>query len=429
MSTSSFRRISVIGVGYVGLPIAAAFARKQEVIAFDIDSQRIAELKKGFDRTNEIDSQDLLSSNLHFTSEKYDLGLADFHIITVPTPITAAKQPDLGSLLNASRIVGGNLKKNDIVVYESTVYPGATEEECIPVLEESSSLKCGEDFFVGYSPERINTGDKEHTFTSICKVISAQNKRILDIIAEVYANVVHNVYKASSIKVAEAAKIIENTQRDINIALVNELAMIFKKLNIDTLEVLEVAGTKWNFLPFRPGLVGGHCIGVDPYYLTYKAQKVGLNPEIILAGRRINDNMGKYIAEQTVKRLVSLGKSINGAKVAILGFSFKENCPDVRNTRVIDLVNELKSYHVDVLIHDPVVHADEVLKEYNISLVEWDSINNIDVIILTVAHSFYKRIHVTNLIDKLTDPKLIIDVKGILNMEQMKVNNVSIWRL
>ncbi len=429
MSASRFRKISIIGLGYVGLPIAVVFAKKQKVIAFDINSQRIAELEKGFDRTNEVDSRDLLSSNLHFTSEECDLRLADFYIIAVPTPITAARQPDLRLLLNACKIVGSNLKKNDIVVYESTVYPGATEEECVPVLEKSSSLKCGRDFFVGYSPERINTGDREHTFTSICKVISAQNREVLDIVAEVYADVVQKIHKVSSIKVAEAAKIIENTQRDINIALVNELAIIFEKLNIDTLEVLDAAGTKWNFLPFRPGLVGGHCIGIDPYYLTYKAKMVGLNPEIILAGRRINDNMGKYIAEQTVKQLVSLGKSINGAKVAILGFSFKENCPDVRNTRVIDLVSELKSYHVDVLIHDPVVYADEVLKEYNISLVKWDSIDNIDVIILTVAHSFYKRIHVTDLISKLTDPKLIIDVKGILNIEQMKVNNINIWRL
>lgn len=424
------RKIAVIGLGYVGLPIAVAFGHKTAVIAFDINERRIADLKQGIDSTLEVSSDDLVNSKMVLTANPSDLKKADFHIIAVPTPINEAKQPALDCLLSASKIVGEQLKQGDIVVYESTVYPGATEEDCVPVLEHFSGLKCGRDFFVGYSPERINPGDKKHGFTSIKKVVSAQNKDILDIVTAVYESViVAGVYKAQSIKVAEAAKIIENTQRDLNIALINELSLIFGIMGIDTNDVLTAAETKWNFLPFKPGLVGGHCIGVDPYYLAYKANVLGIHPQVILSGRRVNDNMGKYIAEQTIKQMVKFNQPINGAKVAILGLTFKENCNDIRNTRVVDIVTELKNYHVNVFVHDPLADARQVQEEYGINLVKFATIVDVDVIIFAVAHDFYLHISLEDLVKKLKMPGLIIDVKGVLDREQVAKHKVNIWRL
>lgn len=424
------RKIAVVGLGYVGLPMAVEFGKKGHVIAFDVKEERISELKSGNDRTLEVGRDNLLSSNLLFTARSDDLRDADFYIVAVPTPINQAKQPDMQCVFSASRIVGGNLKKGDIVVYESTVYPGATEEECAPILEKCSGLVCGKDFFIGYSPERINPSDKEHSFTTICKVVSGQNDEILDIIANVYSSVVvAGVHRAPSIKVAEAAKVIENTQRDINIALINELAIMFEKLNINTSDVLKAAATKWNFLQFSPGLVGGHCIGVDPYYLTYKAHTIGLNPEVILAGRRVNDNMGKFIAEQTIKQVAKLGKPINGAQIAILGLTFKENCNDIRNTRVVDIISELKSYHANVVVHDPLACEKEVYDEYGLSLTRFEDIKNVDAIVLAVKHDFYVDLPMDVLLEKLSNPKLIIDVKSALDVKALLERNVTVWCL
>lgn len=424
------RKISVVGLGYVGLPMAMEFGLQGKVVAFDINQKRIEELKNGFDRTFEVNAADLLKSELFFTCSGEDLKQADFHIIAVPTPINKAKQPDLSCLLSASQLVGENLKLGDIVVYESTVYPGATEEDCIPVLERFSGLRCGVDFYVGYSPERINPGDREHTFKNIRKVVSGQDQKTLEIIADVYSSVVTaGVHKASSIKVAEAAKVIENTQRDINIALINELATIFEKMDIDTAEVLAAAATKWNFLPFKPGLVGGHCVGVDPYYLTHKANMLGLNPQVILAGRRINDDMGRYIAEQTVKQMIKADKAIKGSTVAVLGLTFKENCNDIRNTRVIDIVEELRSYHINVLIHDPLANSVEVKHEYGVELTEWSDITQVDGLIVAVAHDFYVNLPLAELAAKLKPRRLLIDVKGIFDREALVANDMCFWRL
>ena len=339
------RKISVVGLGYVGLPVAVAFGKSEQTIGFDINEERLAELRNGHDRTNEVTDQDLAATQILFTSKTAELAQADFHIVAVPTPVDDAHQPDLTPVLKASETVAKALKKGDIVVYESTVYPGVTEEICVPILELISGLVCGVDFTVGYSPERINPGDKEHTFTKIKKVVSGQDQATLDIVADVYGSVVTaGVYKAATIKVAEAAKVIENTQRDLNIALMNELALIFDRMGIDTLDVLEAAGTKWNFLKFKPGLVGGHCIGVDPYYLTHKAEKLGYIPQVILSGRRINDGMGAYIAQQTIKQMIHAGHPIAGSTVTVLGLTFKENCPDLRNSRVIDIIRELQDF-------------------------------------------------------------------------------------
>lgn len=390
MSTVHQRKISIIGLGYVGLPVAVAFAQKCKVIAYDINIQRIDQLKDHIDCNKEVAIENLNNANLYFTHQAKDLQQADFHIIATPSPINHAKQPDFSHIIAASQTLGQFLKQGDIVVYESTVYPGATEEQCVPVLEASSGLKCGRDFFIGYSPERINPGDSEHTFTNIHKIVSGMTPEILDIIAQVYGSVVTaGIYKASSIKVAEAAKVIENIQRDLNIALINELAIIFNTLNIDTAEVLAAAQTKWNFLPFVPGLVGGHCIGVDPYYLTHKAIMCGLHPEIILAGRRVNDNMGSYIAVLTVKHMSRLGKKLKDARVAILGLTFKENCPDIRNTKAIDIINELKSYGIEVFVHDPLANEQEAKMQYQLQLSAWKELNNLDAIILAVAHKEY----------------------------------------
>lgn len=427
----SNRKVAVVGLGYVGLPVAAAFAKKQQVIAFDINQKRIAALKEGQDHTGEVSSIDLQQGQFIFTHEAQDLKQADFFIVAVPTPIDEANQPDLSPLFSASKTIGLHLKKGDIVVYESTVYPGTTEEECVPVLEQYSGLKCGVDFFVGYSPERINPGDKEHTFTKIRKIVAGQTPEILDIVAEVYASVVDaGVYKASSIKVAEAAKVIENTQRDLNIAFVNELSMIFHKLGIDTQEVLNAAGTKWNFLPFKPGLVGGHCIGVDPYYLTHKAEKLGYHPQVILAGRRVNDGMGAYIAQETIKLLSKKSVCLQEARVGILGLTFKENCPDLRNTKVVDIVAELQEYGVEPLIHDPLVNSEEAKHEYGLNLSSAAALNNLDVLILAVAHHEYLDQPLETLVAKLNqNHPIIVDVKSILDQQKLAAMNITVWRL
>jgi UDP-N-acetyl-D-galactosamine dehydrogenase len=383
------RKIAVIGLGYVGLPVAAAFARGgSPVIGFDIDAGRVAELRGGQDRTCEVDAPDLDRPGLRFTSEPADLREADFFIVTVPTPIDSARRPDLTAMLAASRTVGAALKRGGIVVYESTVYPGAVEEDCVPILEHCSNLRAGDGFNVGYSPERINPGDRTHRFETITKVVSAQNAPTLEIVAAVYGSVVTaGIHRAPSIKVAEAAKVIENTQRDLNIAFMNELSLIFQALDIDTGDVLAAAGTKWNFLPFQPGLVGGHCIGVDPYYLTYRAEKAGYHPEVILAGRRINDEMGRRIARECIRGL--LRRQGQGGVVTILGMTFKENVPDIRNSRVIDIIRELRSFGIDVQVADPLADAAAVEEEYGIALTALDALRPADAVVLAVAHERY----------------------------------------
>ena len=403
--------ISIIGLGYVGLPLAVEFSKKGfQVIGFDINQNRIQELQQGKDHTLEVSAEELNeASTLHYTNNAEEIAKANVYIITVPTPITVHKFPDLTPLEAASRLVGSVLQKEDIVIYESTVFPGCTEEVCVPILEAKSQLKFNKDFYCGYSPERINPGDKKHSVSNIVKVTSGSTPEIAATIDEIYKSIITvGTFKASSIKVAEAAKVIENSQRDINIAFVNELALIFGKLGIDTHEVLEAAGTKWNFLPFTPGLVGGHCIGVDPYYLTYKAKSVGYIPQVILAGRTINDNMGKYIAERVVKLMIKQEKLIKGAKVTILGITFKENCPDIRNTRVIDIVHELNEYGIEVEVFDDNVNASEVKKEYNIELVSSIS-KDTRAIILAVAHKSFNKIDVTPF---FKDGCIIFDAKN-----------------
>lgn len=392
MLTLSNIKIGVIGLGYVGLPLAVEFGKKFDVVGFDINQTRIGELQSGVDHTLEVSSDELKDSpRLSFSADLQQLASCNFYIVTVPTPIDDYKQPDLTPLIKASQTIAKVLKKGDVVVYESTVYPGATEEDCIPVLEQHSGLVYNQDFFAGYSPERINPGDKEHRVTNIKKITSGSTPEIADLVDAVYNQIVTvGTHKASSIKVAEAAKVIENTQRDVNIALINELALIFNKLGIDTEEVLKAAGTKWNFLPFRPGLVGGHCIGVDPYYLTHKAQSVGLHPEIILAARRLNDRMGEYIATQLIKEMVKKRIQVVGSKILVMGLSFKENCPDIRNTKIIDMVKALKEYDLDLDIYDPWVDSKEVELEYGLAPVSELVPNTYDAIILAVAHDQFK---------------------------------------
>jgi len=427
----SSQQLAIIGLGYVGLPVAAAFAQKRHVIAFDINQQRIKQLKHGIDKTGEVDTNALQKPQLFFTANPEDLNQADIFIVAVPTPINQAKQPDLTALMNASRMIGQYLKPGSIVVYESTVYPGVTEEICAPILEAASKLKSGVDFFLGYSPERINPGDKERGFTQICKVVSGQTTEVLDILTKLYGEVVEaGIFRASSIKVAEAAKVIENTQRDLNIALINELAMIFGKLNLDTSEVLAAAGSKWNFLPFKPGLVGGHCIGVDPYYLTHKAVMHGFHPEVILAGRRINDNMGKYIAEQTIKQLIQAGITVKKSRVAVLGLAFKENCSDIRNSKTIDIIKELQGFHVEVFPHDPLVDGEELKSEYDLMLHDFTSLETMDAIVLAVPHQSYLKKSLTELTQCLGNAfKLMVDVKSILNIDQLNALGIQVWRL
>ena len=429
MSTHN-RTVSVVGLGYVGLPVAVAFGRQAQSIGFDINAARIAELKRGEDSTLEVEPADLAQANILFTSDPKDLQKADFHIVAVPTPIDQAKRPDLTPVLKASETVGAQLKAGDIVVFESTVYPGATEEDCVPVLERCSGLVCGKDFFVGYSPERINPGDKEHTFTKITKVVSGQTPEVLEIVASVYESVVTaGVHRAATIKVAEAAKVIENTQRDLNIALMNELALIFHRMDIDTRDVLAASGTKWNFLPFDPGLVGGHCIGVDPYYLTHKAQITGYIPQVILAGRSINDDMGDFVATQTVKLMIQQGMLIKGSVVTVLGFTFKENVPDLRNTRVIDIVKALREYGVEVQIHDPYASADEAHEEYGVELLAADKLVPADAVILAVPHAAYLDAGWGGVLDRLKDGVgIVMDVKARLD-RTTRPAHITHWRL
>ncbi|TDM14920.1 nucleotide sugar dehydrogenase [Macrococcus bovicus] len=422
------RKLGIVGLGYVGLPVAVAFGNIGEIIGFDINEKRIEELKSGYDRTNEVASKKLQNSHITFTSNKEDLKQADFIIVAVPTPINEHNHPDLTPLIKASETVGSILTKGTIVVYESTVYPGATMDDCVPVLEKFSGLKNGKDFFVGYSPERINPGDKVHTFETITKVVSGQTPEVLDIVADVYSSVVKaGVHKAPSIAVAEAAKVIENTQRDVNIALMNELAIIFDKAGINTKDVLEAAGTKWNFLKFYPGLVGGHCIGVDPYYLTHKAQALGHHPEVILSGRRINDGMGKFIASTIVKEMLKKNLTVLGAKVNMLGLTFKENCPDLRNTKVIDIINELEDYGLEVKVNDVEADKAEAKKFYNIDLLDLDKMEETNVIVFAVSHNEYVE-NKDQYLSKLSGKGLIIDIKGIIDDSDIKEDQ-SIWRL
>ncbi|HJT22321.1 MAG TPA: nucleotide sugar dehydrogenase [Nitrospira sp.] len=425
------RKVAVVGLGYVGLPIAVAFGKIAPVIGFDINKEKIAELQKGHDRTGEVSKADLTQCQVRYTSEPADLKAADFIIVAVPTPINEALQPDLTALRKSSELIGANLSPGTIVVFESTVYPGATEEVCQPILEQASGLKCGVDFKLGYSPERINPGDKEHTLEKIVKVVSAQDDETLQIVAETYATVVKaGIHRASSIKVAEAAKVIENTQRDLNIALMNELALIFHRLDIDTKSVLEAAGTKWNFLKFSPGLVGGHCIGVDPYYLTSKAESVGYHPQVILAGRRINNGMGKFVAEQTMKRLSELNRPIKDLRVAVLGLTFKENVPDLRNSKVPDIIQELKEYGLQVVVHDPIAEPEEAVQEYDIHLCRWDDLKEIDGIVLAVAHRTYADMELSMLLKPLRHQRdgVVIDVKCALDQSKLP-KTLKYWRL
>ncbi len=431
MTEQQSRSIAVVGLGYVGLPIAVAFGKRGPVIGFDVNKKKIDELLKGIDRTGEVSKSDLASAQVRYTSEPTDLKGADFIIVAVPTPINEALQPDLTALQKASELIGRNLSQGSIVVYESTVYPGATEEVCLPILERTSGMKAGVDFKLGYSPERINPGDKEHTLEKITKVVSAQDLESLNIVADTYSLVVKaGIHRASSIKVAEAAKVIENTQRDLNIALMNELSLIFHRLGVDTKSVLEAAGTKWNFLKFSPGLVGGHCIGVDPYYLTSKAESVGYHPEVILAGRRINNGMGKFVAEHTVKLLSQLSRPINRLKVGVLGLTFKENVPDLRNSKVPDIIHELCEYGIEVLVHDPIAEAEEALAEYGIHLVEWTKMKDLDGLIVAVAHKNFSQLKLMDLLNPLRSQEqaVVIDVKGILNPNDIP-GQIKYWRL
>lgn len=424
------RIVSVIGLGYVGLPVAVAFGKKRKTIGFDINRVRIQELKNSFDRTNEVESKELKEADILYTDQIKDLKKANFHIVAIPTPVDHANRPDLSLMFKASETVGKALKKGDIVVYESTVYPGVTEEECLPILERVSGLKGGVDFKVGYSPERINPGDKEHTFTKILKIVSGQDQETLEIVAEVYSSVVTaGVHKASSIKVAEAAKVIENTQRDLNISLMNELALIFDRMQIDTNDVLEAASTKWNFLKFRPGLVGGHCIGVDPYYLTHKAEQLGYIPQVILAGRRINDGMGKFVAQRAIKEMIQAGHPILGATVTVFGLTFKENCPDLRNSKVIDIIRELQDYGIRVQIHDPLADPVEAKHEYGVTLTPMKQLQNASALIFAVAHDEYKKIDLDQAKKMMGPNPVLIDVKHLFNPSGAKAAGIRFWRL
>ena len=424
-------KISLVGLGYVGMPIAVAFARKVEVIGFDLNETKIELYNNGIDPTREVGDDVIKTTTVDFTCDEKKLREAKFHIVAVPTPVNDDRTPDLTPVEGASRILGRNLTKGSIVVFESTVYPGVTEEICVPILEKESGLECGKDFKIGYSPERINPGDKVHRLETITKIVSGMDEETLDIVAKVYELVVDaGVHRAESIKVAEAAKVIENSQRDINIAFMNELSIIFNKMGIDTQSVLKAAGTKWNFLNFYPGLVGGHCIGVDPYYLTYKAEELGYHSQIILAGRRINDDMGKYVAENVVKNLIKADKAVKGANVAILGFTFKENCPDTRNTKIIDIVNELKEYGISPVIADPAADVDEAKRLYGIEFIDMSLIKDMDAIVLAVAHDEFKSLDMEQ-IGKMygAGKKVLLDLKGLLNRKQYESVGYSYWRL
>ncbi len=423
--------VGVVGLGYVGLPLAVEFGKKMQTIGFDLSTDKVESYKRFCDPTGEVSSEDLkAATHLQVSADPGVLKACDFLIVAVPTPVDEAHQPDFSPLVGSSTSVGKNLKKGAIVVYESTVYPGATEEICIPILEQYSGLKWKQDFHVGYSPERINPGDKVHTLTTILKVVAGDDADTLEKVAQLYESVITaGVHRASSIKVAEAAKVIENTQRDLNIALMNELSLIFHKMGIDTLEVLQAAGTKWNFLPFRPGLVGGHCIGVDPYYLTHKADMLGYHPQVILAGRRINDGMGKFIAEQTVKEMIAAGSQIKGAKVIVLGLTFKENCPDLRNSRVIDVIHELISYGIEVHVHDPVPDQKEAMHEYGITLESWDQLPAANAIVVAVSHQEFVNKSLADYQAKLSTKGVLVDVKAIFDPQAVRAAGIPFWRL
>lgn len=432
---SKLESISIIGLGYVGMPLAISFAKKVNVIGFDINEEKINQYNKFIDVTNEVGNDELKYTKALFTSKEEDLKQCKFHIIAVPTPTNDDKTPNLNPMINATKILARNLVEGSIVVYESTVYPGVTEEVCIPILEEITGFKHGIDFKVGYSPERINPGDKLHRLENIVKVVSGMDKESLEIIAKVYELVIEaGVHRAQSIKVAEAAKVIENSQRDINIAFINELSIIFNIMGIDTKSVLDAAKTKWNFIDFKPGLVGGHCIGVDPYYLTHKAEQLGYHSQVILSGRRINDGMGKYVAESTIKNLIRADNNVKGSKVAILGMTFKENCPDIRNSKVIDIINELEEYGVKTYITDPIADSDEIKKEYNLELTPLVDINDMDAIIVAVNHSEYSRLNLSDLKrlyrnNKINYKRVLIDIKGIFNREEAIAEDYIYWRL
>lgn len=431
--------VAIVGLGYVGLPLAVAFGRQRQTIGLDLNEEKLAHYRAGRDPSGEVDGEQLAqATHLEFSSDPARLAEAAVIIVVVPTPIDAARRPDLGPLEGASRTVGAHMRPGSIVIYESTVYPGCTEEVCVPLLEQASGLRWAgrgnvpeaEAFHVGYSPERINPGDKEHRLETITKVVSGDTPDTLDTVADLYSEVVHvGVHRAASIKVAEAAKVIENTQRDLNIALMNELALIFNRLDIDTLDVLEAAGTKWNFLPFRPGLVGGHCIGVDPYYLTYKAEAVGHHPQVILAGRNTNDNMGKFVAEQTVKRLVRRGQRVSGAKVAVLGLTFKENCPDLRNSKVVDIIDELNEYCCDVLVHDPLADAAEAQHEYGIDLCDRAALQDCQAVILAVPHEQYLSMDIGDFASMMDGDATLIDIKSVLPRDALEAAGLHYWRV
>jgi len=423
--------VAIVGLGYVGLPVAVAFGRQRPTIGYDLSKKRIENLRHHVDATGEVSTADLMQARqLRATPYPTELAEADFIIVAVPTPINAARQPDLSPLESASETVGRYMKPGATVVYESTVYPGATEEVCVPILERASGMRWRQDFHVGYSPERINPGDKTHTFTEIQKVVSGDDAATLEKVAELYASVVKaGVYQASSIRVAEAAKVIENTQRDLNIAFVNELAIIFERMGLDTHEVLKAAGTKWNFLPFRPGLVGGHCIGVDPYYLTHKAELMGYHPEVILAGRRINDSMGSHIARKTVQQMIHAGRNIKGARVNVLGLTFKEDVPDIRNSKVIDIIRELHEFGVETFVHDPQASPEDALHEYGVRLADWDSLPAADALILAVSHRRYLEMPTQTLLRKVVRAGCIIDVKSVLDAAALRKEGLRVWRL
>lgn len=426
-------KVSLVGLGYVGMPIAVAFAKKIKVVGFDLNAAKINLYKKGIDPTREVGNEVIRNTTVEFTADETKLREAKFHIIAVPTPVNDDHTPDLSPVEGASTILGRNLTKGSIVVFESTVYPGVTEDICVPILEQESGLKCGTDFKIGYSPERINPGDKVHRLETITKIVSGMDEETLDTVAKVYELVVEaGVHRAESIKVAEAAKVIENSQRDINIAFMNELSIIFNKMGIDTQAVLEAAGTKWNFLKFFPGLVGGHCIGVDPYYLTYKAEQLGYHSQIILSGRRINDDMGKYVAESLVKNLIKAEIPVNKAKVAILGFTFKENCPDTRNTKVIDIYNELLEYGIKPVVTDETADADEAKRLYGIDFVGMDTIQDMDAVIIAVSHTEFLKLtkeDIAGFYDKKHTKKVLIDIKGLLDRKEYTETEYIYWRL
>ena len=424
-------KLSLIGLGYVGLPIAVAFAKKVDVIGFDLNAAKIELYKSGVDPTQEVGNEAVKEATVEFTSNESRLREAKFHIVAVPTPVNNDHTPDLTPVESASRILGRNLTKGSIVVFESTVYPGVTEEVCAPILEKESGLKCGKDFKIAYSPERINPGDKVHRLQTITKIVSGMDDETLDTVARVYELVVEaGVHRAPSIKVAEAAKVIENSQRDINIAFMNELSVIFNKMGIDTKSVLEAAGTKWNFLKFYPGLVGGHCIGVDPYYLTYKAEQIGYHSQVILSGRRINDDMGKYVAENIVKSLIKADKTVKGAKVAILGFTFKENCPDTRNTKVFDIIKELSEYGIKPLITDPIADVNEAKHLYGIEFTDFESVHDMDAIVLAVSHDEFKRLTISQMNSTFGEgKKILLDIKGVMNRKEYEEAGYLYWRL